>query len=59
MGSIGITEWILILFSLGIVVGLSVIILKIAKKKVSFWKILGVSLLVLFVFNLISRLIKG
>jgi hypothetical protein len=59
MGSIGITEWILILFSLGIVVGLSVIILKVAKKKVSFWKIFGVSLLVLFVFNLISRLIKG
>lgn len=58
MGSIGITEWLLILFSLGIVVGLSVIILKIAKKKVSFWKILGVSLLVLFVFNMISRLIK-
>ena len=59
MGSIGITEWILILFSLGIVVGLSVIILKIAKKKVSFWKILGISILVLFVFNLISRLIQA
>lgn len=55
----GIAEWILILLSLGIVAGLSVIILKIAKKKVSFWKILGVSFLVLFVFNLITRLIKG
>lgn len=59
MGSIGITEWILILFSLGIVAGISVIILKIAKRKVSFWKILGISILVLFVFNLISRLIQG
>jgi hypothetical protein len=59
MGSMGIAEWILILLSLGIVAGLSVIILKIAKKKVSFWKILGVSFLVLFVFNLITRLIKG
>jgi hypothetical protein len=36
MGSIDITEWILILFSLGIVAGLSVIILEIVKKKVSF-----------------------
>lgn len=59
MGSISITEWILILFSLGIVVGLSTIILKISKKKVSFWKTLGVSLLVLFVINLISMLISG
>ena len=58
MGSIGITEWVLIVFSLGIVIGISVIILKIAKKKVSFWKILWISILMLFVFNLISRLIQ-
>ena len=59
MGSIGFTEWILILFSSGIIAGISVIILKIAKKKVSFWKILGISVLVLFVFNLITKLIQG
>jgi hypothetical protein len=45
MGSIGITEWILILFSLAFVVGLPILILKLRKKKVTFLKVLGLGVL--------------
>lgn len=54
----GITEIILVLISLLIVVGLSILVLKIFNKKISFWKIFGISILLLILFNLISKLLQ-
>lgn len=48
MGSIGITEWILILLILLIVIGLPILILKRRKKRVTILKVLGLGILCYF-----------
>lgn len=54
----GIVEWIFILIALIIPIGISIFILKMLKKKVTVWKVIGLSLLVLFIINLIMKLLK-
>lgn len=53
MGSIGITEWILILLTLLFVIGLPILILKRRKKKVTILKVLGLGILCYFGLMLI------
>ena len=53
MGSIGITEWFLILLTLLFVVGLPILILKRKNKKVTILKVLGLGVLCYFGLMLI------
>lgn len=48
MGSIGITEWIIILLTLLFVIGLPILILKRRKKKVTVLKVIGLGILCYF-----------